>query len=105
MGGRANSPSTRLSIRWKDPVARVGRIDRSHLGSTSFGVVGPKCASRLSTCVRLVKQTCKHHNIDPFVYLQGFFRRLPSQPADQLAELLTEAWFASHPPARRRNAY
>jgi len=29
-------------------LARVGRIDRSHLGSIGFGVVGPTRATRLS---------------------------------------------------------
>jgi hypothetical protein len=26
--------------------------------------------------------TCKHHEIDPFAYLQDILRRLPSHPAD-----------------------
>jgi transposase len=48
--------------------------------------------------------TCKHHGIDLFAYLQDILHRLPSHPADQLDELLPDAWFASHPSARRKGA-
>jgi hypothetical protein len=48
--------------------------------------------------------TCKHHDIDPFAYLQDILRRLPSYLADQLGELLPDIWFASHPTARRKRA-
>jgi hypothetical protein len=37
-------------------VARVGRIDRSHPGTISFGVVGPKRAKPLSDRVRPVNR-------------------------------------------------
>jgi hypothetical protein len=47
-------------------------------------------ATRLSFCVRPVKPTCKHYDIDPFAYLQDLLRRLPSQTADQLQELLPD---------------
>jgi len=46
----------------------------------------------------------KHHDIDPFAYLQDILRRLPSHPADQLDELLPDVRFASHPAARRQTA-
>jgi hypothetical protein len=48
--------------------------------------------------------TCKHHDIDPFAYLQDVLCRLLSHPADQLDELLPDVWFASHPSARRKKA-
>ena len=38
-----------------------------------------------------VKRTCTHHDIDFFAYLRDILRRLPSQPADQLEELLPDA--------------
>jgi transposase len=48
--------------------------------------------------------TCKHHDIDPFVYLDDVLRRLPAHPAGELAELLPDPWFGSHPLARRKAA-
>jgi hypothetical protein len=47
--------------------------------------------------------TCKHHDIDPF-YLRDILCRLPSHPVSRLDELLPDAWFASHPSARRNVA-
>jgi hypothetical protein len=43
--------------------------------------------------VRPVKRTCKHGEIDPFIYLRDLLLRLPSQPADQLEELVVDVWF------------
>jgi len=48
--------------------------------------------------------TCKHHDIDPFAYLQDILRRLPSDPARELDEYLPDVWFQSHPSARRKRA-
>jgi transposase len=46
----------------------------------------------------------KHHDIDPFAYLQDILGRLPSMPPVQLDELLPDVWFASHPSAQRKIA-
>jgi hypothetical protein len=48
--------------------------------------------------------SCKHHDIDPFAYLQDVLSRLPSHPAAQLDVLLPDVWFQSHPAARRKTA-
>ena len=40
-------------------------------------------------------QTCKHHRIDPFVYLQDVLSRLPELPPERLAELVPHAWAQS----------
>jgi hypothetical protein len=45
---------------------------------------------------------CEHHDLDPFGYLDDILRRLPSQPAGELDELLPDVWFGSHPSARRK---
>jgi hypothetical protein len=42
----------------------------------------------VGSCAGYVKQTFKRRNIDPFADLQDLLRRLPSQPADQVDELL-----------------
>jgi hypothetical protein len=41
----------------------------------------------------------RRESIDLFAYLQDVLSRLPTQPADQLDELLPDVWFAS-PPGR-----
>ena len=46
--------------------------------------------------------TCKHHDIDPFAYLNDILWRLPSHPAGQFDDLLPDVWFPSHPSARRK---
>jgi transposase len=40
--------------------------------------------------------TCRRHRIDPWSYLSDVLTRLPSRPADRLAELLPDAWAGSH---------
>jgi hypothetical protein len=69
-----------------------------------FGVVGPTRATRLSVRVRPAKRTCQHRDINPFADRQDILGRQPSQPADQLDELLPDVWFTSHPRARRKAA-
>jgi hypothetical protein len=44
------------------------------------------------------------YQVDPFTYLKEFMERLPTHPADRLAELLPDAWFAAHPDARSKVA-
>ncbi len=48
--------------------------------------------------------SCKRHQVDPFAYLKDILDRLSTHPADRLGELLHDAWFASHPHARRKVA-
>jgi hypothetical protein len=48
--------------------------------------------------------SCKRHHADPFAYLKAILERLPVHPADQLGELLPDAWIAANPHARRRMA-
>src|SRR6266487_3774451 len=36
--------------------------------------------------------TCKRHHIDPWAYLADVLARLPSHPADRIAELLPDSW-------------
>jgi hypothetical protein len=41
-----------------------------------------------------VKRTCQQHDIDPFADLQDLLRRLSSQAADQIEDLLPDVWFS-----------
>jgi transposase len=74
----------------------IGRRNWTFLGSDRGG--------RTAAVLYSFTGTCKHHDIDPFAYLTDILRRLPSHPAGQLAELLPDVWFASHPSARRKKA-
>jgi transposase len=74
----------------------IGRRNWTFLGSDRGG--------RTAAVLYSLTGTCKYHDIDPFAYLQDILRRLPSHPADRLEELLPDAWFASHPSARRKRA-
>jgi len=74
----------------------IGRRNWTFLGSDRGG--------RTAAVLYTMTCSCKHHDIDPFVYLDDSLRRLPSQPAGELDELLPDVWFASHPSARRKTA-
>jgi transposase len=74
----------------------IGRRNWTFLGSDRGG--------RTAAVLYSLTGTCRHHDIDPFAFLDDVLRRLPSQPAGRLDELLPDAWFASHPSARRKTA-
>jgi transposase len=74
----------------------IGRRNWTFLGSDHGG--------RTAAVLYSLIGTCKHHDIDPFAYLQDVLRRLPTHPADQLDQVLPDVWFASHPSARRKKA-
>ena len=48
--------------------------------------------------------SCRRIGGDTFSYLKDVLERLPTHPADRLAELLPDAWFAAHRNARRKVA-
>jgi transposase len=69
--------------------------------------VGPAYTFRVGsayTFISTLTESCRHHDIDPFAYLDDVLRRLPSHPAGRLDELLPDVWFAAHPSARRKAA-
>jgi transposase len=74
----------------------IGRRNWTFLGSDRGG--------RTAAVLYSFTGTRKHNNIDKFAYFTDILRRLPSQPARQLDELLPDNWFASHPSARRKKA-
>jgi hypothetical protein len=47
---------------------------------------------------------CKRDHVDPFADIKDFLERLPTHHAEQLADLLPDAWFVAHPHARRKVA-
>jgi len=44
--------------------------------------------------------TCRRLGMDAFAYLRDVLARLPTQPPDQLDELMPDRWRADHPEAR-----
>ena len=74
----------------------IGRKNWTFLGSDRGG--------RTTAVLYSLTGTCKHLDIDPFAFLDDILRRLPSQPAGRLNELLPDTWFASHAAARRKTA-
>ncbi|HMB03751.1 MAG TPA: transposase, partial [Isosphaeraceae bacterium] len=74
----------------------IGRRNWTFLGSDRGG--------RTAAVLYSLTGSCRHHDIDPFAYLQDILSRLPSLPPGQLHELLPDLWFTSHPSARRKTA-
>ena len=92
-GSSSTRPSGCRSVRPHDPLVRK---TWTFLGSDRGG---PTAAVLYS-----LTGACKHLDIDPFAFLADVLRRLHSQPAGRLDELLPDVWFASHPAARRKTA-
>ena len=44
--------------------------------------------------------SCKANQVEPFAYLRDVLTRMPTQPADQLDELLPDRWVKAHPDHR-----
>ena len=74
----------------------IGRRNWTFLGSDRGG--------RTAAVLYSLTGTCRHHGIDPFAYLRDVLRRLPAHTTGELDEFLPDAWFASHPAARRKKA-
>jgi transposase len=74
----------------------IGRRNWTFLGSDRGG--------RTAAVLYSLTGSCRHHDIDPFAYLQDILSRLPSLSPGQLHELLPDLWFTSHPSARRKTA-
>jgi hypothetical protein len=51
-----------------------------------------------------IADRCNWHGIDPFRYLAGVLRRLPTTPPDGLTEFVLDVWFQIHPLVVRKRA-
>jgi len=65
---------------------------------------GSDAGGKTAAVLYTITQTCKRHQIDPFEYLRDVLARIPSHPADRLAELVPHRWAQSlrdqlNPPA------
>ena len=73
-----------------------GRRNWTFLGSDRGGRTAAVLYSFVGSCKRL--------GTDPFAFLKDVLERLLTHPADRLAELLPDTWFAAHPNAHRKVA-
>jgi transposase len=74
------------------------------IGRKNYMFVGSDRGGRTAAVLYTMTGSCKHHDIDPFAFLDDVLRRLPSQPSGRLDELLPDVWFVKHPSARRKTA-
>ena len=44
--------------------------------------------------------SCKANEVEPLAYLRDVLTRMPTQPPDQLDELLPDRWLKAHPQHR-----
>lgn len=71
------------------------------IGRSNWLFVGSDRGGRTAAVLFSFTATCKHLGIDTFAYLRDVLTRLPTQPADGLAEFLPHRWQAARlaPPA------
>jgi transposase len=74
------------------------------LGRRNWTFLGSDRGRRTAAVLYSLTGSCRHHDVDPFAYLQDVLRRLPSHPSERLGELLPDVWFTSHPSAQRKKA-
>lgn len=65
------------------------------IGRSNWLFVGSDAGGRTAAVLFSFTATCKQLGIDPFAYLRDVLTRLPTQPAERLAELLPHRWQAA----------
>ena len=71
-------------------------LRRVAVGRKNWMFAGNDDGGRRGAILYSLIASCQLHSIDPFHYLKDVFRRLPTQPADALAELTPKAWAETH---------
>jgi transposase len=74
------------------------------IGRKNYLFVGSDRGGRTAAILYSLVSSCKRHHIDPFAYLKDVLERMPTHPAEQLADLLPDGWFVAHPHGRRKVA-
>lgn len=84
-------------------------MKRIAIGRKNWLFAGSDAGGTTAAVLYSFTSTCQRHRLDPFVYLRDVLRRLPTHPAERLAELLPDRWQplapsvpapAAAPPAR-----
>ena len=65
------------------------------IGRKNWLFVGSDAGGQTAATLFSFTATCKHLGIDTFAYLRDVLTRLPTQPAEQLPELLPHRWQAT----------
>jgi transposase len=74
-------------------------MKRIATGRKNWLFCGSDQGGRTAAVLFSFASTCQRHAVNPFAYLRDILRRLPSHPADQLAELLPPRWTPPNLPA------
>jgi transposase len=61
-------------------------------GRKNWLFAGSDAGGRTAAILYSFTSTCQRHKLDSFVYLRDLFTRLPTHPAERLAELLPDCW-------------
>jgi len=67
------------------------------LGRKAWLFVGNPEAGETAAKLFTLTKSCNRHRIDPFVYLQDIYTRLPLMTAAELPSLLPDNWIKDHP--------
>ena len=62
------------------------------VGRKNWLFAGSDAGGRTAAVLYTMTQTCRRHGLDPFVYLQDVFTRLPNSTSDDLTPLLPNRW-------------
>jgi transposase len=74
-------------------------MKRIAIGRKNWLFVGSDRGGRTAAILFSFTSTCHRLGVEPWAYLQDVLTRLPTTPAERLAELLPDRWQAAHPPA------
>lgn len=67
------------------------------LGRKAWLFFGNQTAGETAAKLFTLTKTCNRHRVDPFIYLQDVYARLPTMRADELPSLLPDRWIKEHP--------
>ena len=70
------------------------------IGRKNWLFVASETGGRRAAVLFSLTASCKANAVEPFAYLQDVLTRMPTQPADQLDELLPDRWLQDHPQHR-----
>ena len=62
------------------------------LGRKNYLFAGSDKGGERAAILYSLVETCKLNGVEPFAYLRDIFRRLPTQPAKAIHELLPYNW-------------
>lgn len=67
------------------------------LGRKAWLFFGNQTAGETAAKLFTLTKSCNRHRVDPFIYLQDVYARLPTMPPDELPSLLPDRWIKEHP--------